>query len=154
MHLAGAQVVAEDTKEGAAMVFTTSGDVAELRRRVHHLAEMHQMRMANRDLKGGPGNMGNMGPGTPGSPGATMGSGAMGSGAMGPGTMGPKPMMGAGHMPMAMVPSTARAEDTDGGARLVLTPEDPTKLAELRAQVREHAAHMANGECPMRHGHA
>ena len=51
------------------------------------------------------------------------------------------------HMPM--VPSTARVEDIDGGARIVLTPRQPDQLAALRGHVHDHADRMARGECPM-----
>ena len=50
---------------------------------------------------------------------------------------------------MKMVDSTAHAEDIDAGARIVLSPKDPAQLAELRDHVREHAARMASGHCPM-----
>ncbi len=33
-----------DTSDGIAIGFTTSGDVADLRARVHHLADMHDAR--------------------------------------------------------------------------------------------------------------
>jgi hypothetical protein len=57
------------------------------------------------------------------------------------------------HETMNKVPSTARAEDIDAGARIVLTPRDPSQLAELRARVHEHAAQMASGHCPMMEHH-
>ncbi|HEY6034667.1 MAG TPA: hypothetical protein VIV58_10420 [Kofleriaceae bacterium] len=103
LEVAGTQVAAADTADGAAMTFTTTGDVANLRQRVHHMAEMHDH---------------------------MMGGGMM-------------------TMKMKMVPSTARAEDIDGGARIVLTPKDPAQLSELRAHVHEHATMMASGHCPM-----
>jgi hypothetical protein len=40
-------------------------------------------------------------------------------------------------------------EDTPSGARIVLVPNDPSQLAELRDHAREHAAMMNKGECPM-----
>jgi hypothetical protein len=57
------------------------------------------------------------------------------------------------HMMMKMVPSDARAEDSDGGARIVLTPKDPAQLADLRAHVREHVAQMQSGHCPIMEHH-
>lgn len=151
MHVQGTQVAAEDTQDGVALLFTTSGDVAELRKRVHHLAERHQMQMSNRDPNAAPGAMG---------PHSPMGPGPMGPhGQMGPGAAGAGHAMGHGHAmgdePKGMhaVPSTARVEDIDRGARIVLTPVDAGKLAELRAHARERAAHMAAGHCPMQHGH-
>ncbi|HET9622932.1 MAG TPA: hypothetical protein VFP84_16285 [Kofleriaceae bacterium] len=94
------------------MTFTTTGEVAQLRDRVRHMAAMHEH---------------------------MMGDGAEAS-----------PKMGDGH-PMMMVPSTARAEDIDGGARIVLVPKEPAQLAALRAQVHAHADHMASGHCAMMH---
>jgi len=41
MAVAGTSARAEDVDGGAAIAFTTTGDVAELRRRVAHMAEMH-----------------------------------------------------------------------------------------------------------------
>jgi hypothetical protein len=104
------------------MTFTTTGDVAQLRQRVHAMAEMHEHMM---------------GGGMMGSGGMMMGSGGM--------------MMGSGGM--MMVPSTARAEDADRGARIVLTPKDPSQLSELRSHVHAHAAQMASGHCPMMDHH-
>jgi hypothetical protein len=157
MQVQGTQVAAEDTQDGVALLFTTSGDVAELRKRVHHLAEKHQMRMSNRNLNTAAGAMGPHGPMGPGGMGP---HGQMGPGASGAGhAMGHEHAMGHGHAMgdepdgMHMVPSTARVEDIDRGARIVLTPVDAGKLAELRAHTRERAAHMAAGHCPMQHGH-
>lgn len=41
LELAGTSVRATDVDGGAALEFTTTGDVAELRKRVAHMAEMH-----------------------------------------------------------------------------------------------------------------
>ena len=58
-------------------------------------------------------------------------------------------MQGMQGMAMPTVPSHASAEDIPGGARLVLTPDDPSQLPKLREQVRQHVAAMQRGECPM-----
>ena len=42
---------------------------------------------------------------------------------------------------------TARAEDTDSGAKLVITPVDPADLAEVRSRVVARVDHLANSEC-------
>lgn len=42
MPPAGTNVVATDTNDGVAIAFTTTGDVADLRTRVHRMAEMHE----------------------------------------------------------------------------------------------------------------
>ena len=113
MEVQGTSVAVADTDDGVAVTFTTTGDVAELRKRVHAMADMHAHMMH----------------------GGTMGSGSA---------------MGSGHM---MVPSDARAEDIDGGARIVVTPKDPAQLADLRAHAHEHAAQMSSGHCPMMEHH-
>jgi len=49
----------------------------------------------------------------------------------------------------ARPPSSASVEETDSGARLVLTPRDDTRLPRMREQVREDALAMTKtGECP------
>lgn len=124
--LPGTTARAEDVDGGAALAFTTTGDVAELRRRVARMAEMH-------DEHHGEGH------------GAQKGMHAGEMHEMHGGQM---------HGGMMMPPSTARSEDIEGGARLVFTPRDPTDLAKLREQTRQHAEKMASGhQCPMMHGH-
>ena len=48
-----------------------------------------------------------------------------------------------------MMPGTVKYEAIENGARLTLTPRDPAKLAEFRAQVRAHVEKMQKGECAM-----
>ena len=115
MRVPGTQVSTTETPDGVAIVFTTSGDVAELRARARKMASMHEHMMS--------------------------GGGEMDSGGM----------MGSGKMMMTMVPSKARAEDIDGGVRIVITPNDPAQLAALRDHVRRHVEQMKSGECPMMH---
>ena len=59
------------------------------------------------------------------------------------------------HNRKGMMDARAVAEDVDGGARLVLTPNDPAQLATLRDHARAHAEGMRKGDCPMMkmHGH-
>ncbi len=122
MTVAGTTARAEDVDGGAALAFTTTGDVAELRRRVAHLAEMHEKQHGE-------------------------GHGAMMSGDEGKGMMGDgKGMMRGG---MGMPPASARSEEIDGGARLVFTPRDPADLPKLREHAHQHAEKMASGQCPM-----
>jgi hypothetical protein len=52
MGVPGTRVSAEDTQNGVAMTFTTTGDVAALRQRVHAMAARHERMM------GGGGGMG------------------------------------------------------------------------------------------------
>jgi hypothetical protein len=115
MLLPGTSVQAQDTKDGMAMTFTTTGDAAELRRRVHVMAD-HM----NAHSSGGSGAMGMHG----GMMGADAGMGMMGSS-----------MMGGGMMPAMH----AQVEDVDHGARLKMTPADPKKLSEMRDHMKQHA---------------
>ena len=48
-----------------------------------------------------------------------------------------------------MMPGTVKYEAIENGAKLTLTPKDPAKLAEFRAQVRAHVEKMQKGECSM-----
>jgi hypothetical protein len=50
-----------------------------------------------------------------------------------------------------MIAGTAVYEAIENGAKLTLTPKDPSKLAEFRAQVRAHVEKMQKGECSMMH---
>lgn len=56
MIVEGATVRAEDTEDGAALVFTTTGDVTDLRNRVGRLAAMHNQMHAT-DTSMGPPSM-------------------------------------------------------------------------------------------------
>jgi hypothetical protein len=125
MGMAGANVAAADTADGAALAFTTTGDPAELRAHVRRMADMHNHGGGHR---GGMHHGGDM-------------QGGMQGGTGGGG-------MHAGKE-MHMVPSRASVEDLPNGARVLLVPNDPSQLSALRAQAREHAAMMAKGECPM-----
>jgi hypothetical protein len=51
-----------------------------------------------------------------------------------------------------MLPFTANYEEVPNGARLKLKPKDPAHLEEFRAQVRQYAERMKNGECSMMSG--
>jgi len=56
-------------------------------------------------------------------------------------------MMGARSMMMPAARATV--EEIEGGARMVLMPEDVTQLEALRQSAQESAGRMARGECPM-----
>jgi hypothetical protein len=167
-HVQGLHVMTEDTSDGVAVVFKTEGDVADLRARVRRIADMHNRQMGpgagSPDMHGGAGSTpephaGSANPSrqenppTPPSP-EDLPSGQAGPSASGggpptsseaePGNA--QPMHGRG---MGMVPSRASVEDIPGGARLILTPNDPSKLSALREQARMHAQMIARGECPM-----
>jgi hypothetical protein len=59
MGTTSTQITASDTINGAALVFTTNGDVAGLRARIRHMAEMHnQMAGMRGSGSAGPGGHG------------------------------------------------------------------------------------------------
>ena len=140
MRVQGTTLTATDVEGGIALEFTTStGDVAELRKRVRQMAEMHN----SHDMGGGEevvaGSPADVGSQHEHAAGAGTGAGREPSSHQGM-------MMGRG---MKMPAATATANDTDGGARLVLRPNNATQLDALREHVRTHAARMAHGDCPM-----
>jgi hypothetical protein len=141
MATPGTSVQAAEAADGMTMTFTTRGDAAELRKRVRAMASrmnahpsggmgMHDMMMGGAD--GGHGMMGG-GMGMSGGMMAADGGHAMMS----------------GTMPQVR----AQAEDVEGGARLRLTPLDPSRLGELKQHMKEHAQMMNDGHgCPMMGG--
>lgn len=157
MAVPGTQVAASDTVGGEVLTFTTAtGDVGELRRRAHAMAEMHERHHA---MGSGMQHMG----GGMGHGGAMMGpSGGMGHGStmMGPsgGTMGGGSIAGGespgGHQSHAgtMPPSRATVQDVEGGARIVVQPSDPADLDRVRSAVRDEAEHMRQHGCGMMGG--
>jgi hypothetical protein len=145
MAVEGTTARAGDVEGGAAIVFTTTGDVSELRRRVARMAQMHN-EMHNRHHGEGHGHGMGMHGAQGGSGGHQHGGAQDGDEPARGGMQGGMGMMGGG---MRMPPSTARSEEVEGGARLVLTPRDPADLAKLREHVRQHGEMMASGRCPM-----
>jgi hypothetical protein len=135
MQVEGTSVAAEDVDGGVALTFTTSSDVAELRRRVARMAQMH----------------GQHGMGMHARAGADHGhahGGQRGDAGQHQGGMMPGGMM----MPAA----TARSEEVESGARIVLTPQDAADLEKLREHARHMTQRMSSGQCPMMsmHGEA
>ena len=124
----GTSVAVEDTPTGAAIVFVTTGDVAELRKRVHAVADAH-----NREHeKMGPMPTGNEQGGEHHHDMHDMHD--MGSGGE----------HGEGHM--IMVHSKAVPEDVDGGVKVafVVAPDD---VGKMQTELREHAKHLQGGTC-------
>ncbi len=114
MALEGTSVTAEDTSDGVALVFTTTGDVENLRQRVTMMAEKHNAH-----------------------------AGDAGSGEK-------EACCACKACAKAhMIAATARGENMEGGAKLIFTPTQATQLEDLRKNVREHAAAMTSGGCPM-----
>jgi hypothetical protein len=126
LALPDAQMVSEVTADGVALVFRTTGggDPAELRARVHQMAERHnEAQVPAEDLA---------------AKSETAGDGmASAEGAHG------MDMHGAARE----VPSRAAVEDIAGGARVVFTPADPAKVGLLREQIRLHGKEMASTNC-------
>lgn len=135
----GTSVTVEDTDTGAALVFVTTGDVAELRRRVAEMASMHND------------EHGKMGPLPTGTETAAHDHSAHAGHGDHAGHGGGDAAGGehAGHAGgMISVHSKAEASDIDGGARLafVVSAADVGKMQE---ELRMHAQHMSSGSCEM-----
>ena len=139
MGVQGTTVQATETSDGMSMAFTTTGDVGELRKRAHGMSD----RM-NGQASGAMGTSGMMmKKGGDGGAGMMMGSGMGHPGMMGDGGAG---MMMGGSMP----PMNVQVEDIEGGARLRMTPRDPSRVAEMKKHVQQHAQMMNQGHsCPM-----
>jgi hypothetical protein len=128
MQVEGTAVSAEDVEGGVALTFTTSSDVAELRRRVTHMAQMH----------------GQDGMGMHAS--ADAGDGQAHGGQRSDASQHQGGMMAS---EMMMPAATARSEEVEGGARIVLTPQDAVDLERLREHARHMTERMSSGQCPM-----
>jgi hypothetical protein len=148
--IAGTSVSVEDASNGAALVFVTTGDVAEVRRRVADMATKHnEHHSAMGQLPDGNGTgdehaghemNGHTGHGTGGHAGHDMGAHA------GHDT---SSATHAGHSGgMISVHSKALASEVEGGAKItfVATSADTAKL---QSELRMHAQHFAAGTCEM-----
>jgi hypothetical protein len=140
--VAGTSVSVEDAPTGAALVFVTTSDVAELRRRVSALAAMHND------------HHGAMGPLPDGSDGGDHAGHDMS------GHAGHEASSHAGHdMPagkhaghaggMIGVHSKATASEIEGGAKVTFTAAG-ADVAKLQSELRMHAQHLASGTCGMK----
>jgi hypothetical protein len=137
MRVEGTTAHAEDVPGGAALVFTTTGDVAELRRRAARMAAMHNQHHSASQRHMAQGSERGAGPQAGHGPhGDKQGSGGM--------------MGDHAGMMMMMSATQARAEDITSGARIVFTPVDPTQLDALRQHLQRHAQQMmSSSACPM-----
>jgi len=147
----GTSVNAEDTATGGALVFVTTGDAAEVRKRVDAMAKMHnEHHAAMGALPTGDEPSGDMA----GMDHSKMAGGDMAG--MDHSKMAGGDMAGMDHSKMAgmmiSVHSKAVAEDLEGGARLSFIAA-PADVATLQGQLRMHAEHMASGSCPMMGDH-
>jgi hypothetical protein len=147
--VAGTSVTVEDAPNGAALVFVTTGDVADVRRRAAALARMHNDHHAA---------MGPLPDGTEASGGhaghgggdAHAGHGGGGDAHAGHG--GAHAGHGgahAGHMGgMIGVHSKATASDVEGGAKVTFVVGG-ADVGKLQGELRMHAQHLAAGTCAM-----
>ena len=150
----GTSVAVQDADGGAALVFTTTGDVAAVRQRAREMARMHNETHAKMgplptgDAAGGGHPQRGHDHGAMG--GATAASGGDHSTHSGGdhGTAGGEHSGHAGGM--IQIHSHAVAEDIEGGVRVVFHPE-PKQQAALREELAKHAKHLSAGRCSMNH---
>lgn len=143
----GTSVTVEDADSGAALVFVTTGNVAELRKRVDAMAKMHNDHH---------GSMGALPDGKDEHAGHDMSGHAghdMGSGSghdMSGHDMSGHDMSGhAGHAGgMIGIHSKATASEISGGVKLLFV-SGSGDVAKLQSELRMHAQHMAGGSCSM-----
>jgi hypothetical protein len=134
--VAGTSVTVEDASSGAALVFVTTGDVAEVRRRAAALAKMHN------DHHGA---MGPLPDGSSGGGGHEGHGGHAGHGAH----AGHDASKHAGHAGgMIGIHSKATASDVEGGAKVMFVANGDD-VGKLQSELRMHAKHLANGTCAM-----
>jgi hypothetical protein len=141
----GTSVTVEDTDTGAALVFVTTGDIADLRKRVATMAQMHN----DEHDKMGPLPTGDeTGGHDHGAHGGAMPAGGGDHAAMGHGAGGTGGEH-AGHAGgMISVHSRADAGDIEGGARLAFVAGG-ADVGKLQGELRTHAQHLASGSCAM-----
>ena len=144
----GTSVTVEDTPTGAALVFVTTGDVGEVRRRAGALAQMHNDhhgKMGPLPIGTEPGGGGHAGHDMSGS----AGGGHAGHDMAGHDMAGHDMSTHAGHAGgMIGVHSKAEAGDVEGGVRVAFTAA-PADVATLQAELRRHAEHLSTGTCAM-----
>jgi len=127
--VAGTSVTVEDTDQGAAFVFVTTGDAAGVRARATALAEMHNQHHAA-------------------IPGASPPSGNHG-GHEGHMQMPPDSKMQMQMGAMISIHSTAATTEIPNGARVTFTAASAGDAGKLQTELRMHAQHLASGNCVM-----
>jgi hypothetical protein len=150
----GTSVTVEDAASGAALVFVTTGDVAELRRRVSAMASMHNDHHGSMgalpDGKDGGGS--DAGHDMSGHAGHDAGGGHAGKDMSGSGGHAGHDLSGskhAGHAGgMIGVHSKAEASDVEGGAKIMFVANG-ADVAKLQGELRMHAQHFSAGTCGM-----
>lgn len=150
----GTSVTVEDASAGAALVFVTTGDVAELRRRVTAMATMHNDHHGSMGAlpDGKDGGGGHAGHDMGGHAGHDMGGAHAGHDMSGGGGHAGHDMSGskhAGHAGgMIGVHSKAEASDVEGGAKITFIANG-ADVAKLQRELRMHAQHFSAGTCGM-----
>ena len=154
VSVAGTSVTVEDTATGAAFVFVTTSDVAELRKRVAAVAAEHNQRhgamgpLPDGTDAGGGGHDHHAGHGGGGEH-AGHGGGGEHAGHGGDhashGGAG-----GGGLAAMIGLHSKAVASDIDGGARLEFVAF-ANDVGKMQSELRMHAQHLSAGSCGMDH---
>ena len=154
MTVPGTTVMATEMADGMSMTFTTTGDIGELRKRARAMADH-----VNGQSSGAMGAHGmmmgvGMGSGMQGMMGVDGGPEMMHGGGIAPGIHGA--MMGScdagGGMMMSGMMASVRAqvEDVPAGARLRMTPVDPSRLGEMKQHMQQHSQMMNQSHsCPM-----
>lgn len=130
--VAGTSVTVEDAANGAALVFVTTGDVADVRRRVTELAKMHNDHHSS------------MGPLPDGNDAGGSHAGHDMSGHAGHDMKDHEGHAGG----MIGVHSKASASDVEGGAKILFVA-GAADLAKLQSELRMHAQHLGSGTCAM-----
>lgn len=154
----GTSVAAQDADGGAALVFTTTGDVAAVRQRAREMARMHnEMHAKMGPLPTGDAPSGGDGHSHGGHEHGGMGGNqeaSAGDHSAHGGTDHSAHKAGdehGGHAGgMIQVHSHAMAEDIEGGARIVFHPA-PDQQTALRDELAKHAQHLSAGRCSMHH---
>ena len=156
----GTSVTVEDAPNGAALVFVTTGDVADVRRRAAALAQMHNEHHAamgplpdgTEDSSAHAGHDAHAGHGDHGAGGghdAHAGHGDHGAGSGHDAHAGHAGGAHAGHAGgMIGVHSRATASDVEGGAKVTFVAGG-ADVAKLQGELRMHAQHLAAGTCAM-----
>ena len=134
----GTSVTVEDTDTGAALVFVTTGDAGELRKRVGAMAQMHND------------HHGAMGPLPDGKDaGGHSGHDMSGHAGHSSGHAGHDMGKHAGHAGgMIGVHSKAASSEIDKGAKLAFVAGS-AQVGKLQSELRVHAQHLATGTCKM-----
>ncbi|MFP4597234.1 MAG: hypothetical protein ACOC9J_03415 [Persicimonas sp.] len=138
----GTEVMAEPTEQGAAMHFTTTGDVDELRSRVQWMADHHNQMMGGEDAGEMPRGMQQRRKRMQRGEHGRMHGQKMKKGKR----RGMK--RGSGGM-MRMPEAEARYEEAEDGARLVFTAEDPDDATQVQQHITQHVERVQEGTCPM-----